>query len=43
MIMIGNRIMASAQTGEGQFNPDNVVLKVGLSVETGKRVLRVAL
>ena len=36
LTMIGNRIMASAQTVEDQFNPDTVVLKVDLSVETGK-------
>ena len=36
LIMIGSRIMASAQIAEDQLNPDTVVLKVDLSVETGK-------
>lgn len=36
LIMTGSRIMASAQTDKDEFNPDTVVLKVDLSVETGK-------
>lgn len=36
LIMTGSRVMASAQTDEDEFTPDTVVLKVDLSVETGK-------